>query len=118
MKIPMTPSQAAKSLGVATVTVYKWIEAKKIPSTTVTAGHSIRIYIDPDDVEIKRAELESQSVRIGENTPQMEETSAEWVKKYQDLIGKVPPLYGAFRSGKVTAEQMKAETFRRFDALK
>lgn len=118
MKIPMTPSQAARALGVATVTIYKWIEAKKIPSTTVTAGHTTRIYIDPDDVEIKRAELETRSTRIDLNTPQMGDSHAEWVRKYHDLIGTVPPLYGAFRSGRVTFEQMKAEAFRRFEAVK
>lgn len=117
MNIPMTPPQVAKQLGVATITVYKWIEAKKLPATSIKTGHSTRIYIDAADVEMKRIELESRNDRLDGANPPMAEPANEWVRQYQDLIGKIPPLYVPFRQGKVTFEQMKAEAVRRFEIL-
>ena len=118
MDIPMTPSQVAKKLGVANVTVYKWIEANKLAHSKVVVGHVSRIYIDPKDVELKRIEIEQASLRVNENTPAADPDAMEWVRRYQDQIGRVPHLYVAFRNGKATFEQMKADAIRRFDALR
>jgi excisionase family DNA binding protein len=118
MDIPMTPPQAAKKLGVAIVTVYKWIESGKLAATQVPVGSSKRIYIDPKDIDLKAVELAEAALRVDENTPRADGQSMEWVRLYQDLIGKVPPLYVAFRNGKATLDQMKAEAARRFDLLR
>jgi excisionase family DNA binding protein len=118
MQIPMTPPQVAKQLGVATVTVYKWIESKKLKAEAVKCGHTTRLYIDPNDVEIKRIELEENHLKVNEHTKRANESDMLWVRQYQDLIGKIPPLYLAWRNGRATFEQMKAEAHRRFDALR
>lgn len=118
MNIPMTPSQAAKKLGVANVTIYKWIESKKLRATSVQTGHVSRIYIDPQDIEMKRIELEQSSMKANLDAPPMEQEAKQWVQRYQDLIGKVPALYMAFRQGKATFEQMKSDAIRRFDTLR
>lgn len=118
MKIPLTPAQASRILNVASVTVYKWIEAGKLKAVSVKAGHSTRLHLDPDDVELKRIELEAESTRSYDADKPMDTQAKEWVDKYHGLLGKVPPLYTAFRKGEVTLEQMKAEASRRFDLLR
>lgn len=114
----MTPSQAAAALGVAPVTIYKWIEAKKLPAHAVQAGSQTRIYLSREAVELKRAELESERVRSYEQLPPADEVHMAWVMQFRDLLGKMPPLHLAFRRGTVTFEAMKAEAVRRFDALR
>lgn len=118
MNIPLSPSQAAQKLGVATITVYKWIVAGKIPAETVQAGTKTRIYLSPDAVELKRIELEQDHAKRREVLPKAADEVAEWVRQYQSLIGALPPLYVALRQGKVTLDQAKAEAARRFDALR
>jgi excisionase family DNA binding protein len=113
----MTPPQAARELGVATITIYKWVETKKLPATTVQTGHATRIYIDPEAVALKKAEIEALGKGNDANVA-IPHDQGEWVRLYQEQIGKVPPLYGAFRQGKITFEQMKGEAFRRFDLLR
>ena len=118
MEIPMTPSQAAAVLGVAPVTIYKWIEAKKLPAHAVQAGSQTRIYLSREAVELKRAELESQKIHNYEDLQPAAEAHMKWVMLFRELMGKMPPLYLAFRRGAVTFEAMKAEAIRRFDALR
>lgn len=118
MEIPMTPHQVAKELGVASVTVYKWVESKKLKATITKAGHTTRIWIDPKDVELKRIELAQSDMRVDENTPRPDADAMAWVRRYSDLIGRYPALYVAFRNGKATFEQMKSEALARFDQLR
>lgn len=115
MELPMTPPQAAKELSVPTITVYKWFEAGKLSGEKVKAGHSWRIYIDPASVATKKIEMEAAANRA-EMKP-MKPSAEEWVKRYQTLIGTVPPLYGAFRQGKCDFSDMVAEARRRFGQL-
>lgn len=111
----MTPLQAAKELSVPTITIYKWFESGTLSGEKVKAGHSFRIYLDPASVAAKKLEMDSQSSR-GEMRA-MKPSAAEWVKRYQTLIGTVPPLYGAFRQGKCEFADMIAEARRRFGQL-
>lgn len=115
MEIPLSPIQAAKELGVATVTVYKWTEAGLLAHEKVKHGHAWRIHIDPASVEAKRIEIDAKG-KHGEAGP-MVASAEEYVKRYQTLIGTVPPLYGAFRQGRCTFPEMMAEVRRRFQAL-
>lgn len=115
----LTPSQVASELNVATITVYKWIESNKIQHERVIAGHSSRIYITKETLELKRAELISnRKPGSPRGLPPCEETEPnEWVRKYEQLIGAKPPLYLAFKRKQVTLDQMISEANRRFKVL-
>jgi excisionase family DNA binding protein len=43
----VTVKEAAAKLGVATVTVFKWVGQNRIPGVTIRAGH----YVLPDNAE-------------------------------------------------------------------
>ena len=117
MDIPLTPSQAAARIGVATITIYKWIENGKIASQSVQAGTKKRIYLSQEAVELKRIEIAQDHEKRRELLPKSTDEVAEWVRQYQGLLGSLPPLYVALRQGKVTLQQVKEEARRRFDAL-
>lgn len=118
MDIPLTPSQAAAKLGIATITLYKWIESGKIAAESVPTGMKTRIYLSAEAVELKRIEMEQEREKRRTELPANGEEAAEWVRQYQSLLGALPPLYVALRQGKVTLDQVKAEAARRFDALR
>jgi excisionase family DNA binding protein len=115
----LTPSQVASQLNVATITVYKWIEANKIQHEKVMAGHSVRIYITREALELKRAELLTNRKHGSPRglPPCEEDEPNEWIKKYEQLIGAKPPLYLAFKRNQCTLEQMISEANRRFEFL-
>jgi excisionase family DNA binding protein len=118
MKLPITPPQAAAKLGVATVTIYKWIESGKLRAHSSPTGYSKRLYIDPDDVETKRIELEEATLRHRDNLPHKPESESKWVALYREILGSAPPLYVAYRHGRATFEEMKVEAMKRFDQLR
>ena len=118
MKLPITPPQAAKQLGVATVTIYKWIESGKLRAQSSPTGYSKRLYIDPADVEIKRLELEEANLRYRDDLPQKPQFESKWVARYREILNSAPALYTAYRHGKVSFEEMKAEALKRFDQLR
>jgi excisionase family DNA binding protein len=118
MKLPITPPQAAAKLGVATVTIYKWIESGKLRAQSSPTGYSKRLYIDPDDVDTKRIELEEATLRHRDDLPQKPQFESKWVETYREILNAAPPLYFAYRHGKATFEQMKAEAMKRFDQLR
>jgi len=112
MQIPHTPTQAAILLGVAPVTIYKWIETGKLAATTVRTGHVNRIYISQETIDLKRAELD-YSVRDLTVFPPSPAEEMAWVQKHRDLFGSLPAMYRAYRRGIATFEQMKNEAVRR-----
>jgi excisionase family DNA binding protein len=116
MQIPYTPTQVAKIFGVAPITVYKWIESGKLASTSVKSGHSNRIYISQEAVDLKKAELDNSCRDLTVFPPSPPE-DMEWVKQYRDLLGRIPALYPSYRRGNSTFDQMKNEAIRRFKIL-
>jgi excisionase family DNA binding protein len=119
MDILLTPAQVASQLNVATVTVYKWIESNRISHEKVSAGHSVRIYITKEALELKRAELlTNRKPGSTRGLPPCEDKEPnEWIRNYEQLIGTKPPLYLAFKRNQCTLKQMVSEANRRFEFL-
>jgi excisionase family DNA binding protein len=111
----ISPAGAAIKLGVATITVYKWIEQGKLASTRIKAGSRERILIETRQVDLLLAANQARNHR--DVLPPPEDRARAWIEKYRTLIGFSPPLCAAYRLGKVSFEDMQQEARRIFSLL-
>lgn len=104
----LTPSQISKELGVATITVYKWIEGGKLRAKSLEAGSQHRLVIDRPDFEAFKLQRQSEKIRPTGDFQRTKEAD-EWVEKYRNLFNALPPGYLPFNRGLTTFDEMKAE---------